>query len=626
MDIFQQPDGGHDDSQKGLGLFEPGPFVLKSHAGCGKMKMEWEHPKASGKGEPGIGGQSWRLPEALDRRVKAFLEDWGADQKTERLWSGDASLWTGSDEGGWLGWLRIVDDQLADLGPLRAISEEVKVAGFSHVLLLGMGGSSLCPEVMAATFGRIEGFPEFSVLDSTDPAQIETFEKRVDLSKTVFVVSSKSGTTLEPGILMEYFFDRVREITGEDGPGSRFIAVTDPGSRLEEVAERRHFRRIFYGHPNIGGRYSALSNFGMVPAALMGVDVARFLGRASEMVRACADPVPPGENPGLVLGAILGAAGECGLDKVTLVASPGLSGLGAWLEQLIAESTGKSGRGLIPVDHERLGPPEVYGDDRLFVYIRLNPSADRLQDEAVDALERKGHPVVRIPVEEAYDLGQEFFRWEFAVAVAGSILGIHPFNQPDVEASKAEAQRLTVDCERTGRATPAAALFEQGGLKLVADETNAETLKKAAGGDPSLQDCLKAHLDRLGPGDYFALLAHLERNGDHEAALQAIRHAVRDGKRVATCLGFGPRFLHSTGQAFKGGPNSGVFLQVTCDDSCDLPVPGKGYSFGAVKAAQALADFQVMTGRGRRALRVHLGQEVRAGLKRLEEAVKKALS
>ncbi|MDA2910765.1 bifunctional transaldolase/phosoglucose isomerase [Nitrospiraceae bacterium AH_259_D15_M11_P09] len=575
---------------------------------------------------PQVNRQTFVLPQPLAEAVKASLDEWRRGDKVRRLWSHDPSLWTDTDEGNWLGWLGITEDQLVHLQPLGTLAEETQRAGFAHAMVLGMGGSTMCPEVMKMTFGKVGGFPELHVLDSTDPAQIKTFENRVDLGNTLFIVSSKSGGTLEPNIFKQYFFDRVTQVLGAKEAGQRFIAVTDPGSKMQQVAESEGFRHILFGVPSIGGRYSALSNFGMVPSAIMGVDVARFLDRAEEMVQACSSCVPIEENPGVVLGTILGVLATKGRDKVTLIISPGVSDLGAWLEQLLAESTGKEGKGLIPVDREPLGPPDVYGNDRVFVYVRLASAPDASQDAAVEALEGAGQPIVRISIADIYDLGQEFFRWEIATAVAGSIIRINAFNQPDVEASKVATRKLTSEYEKAGSLPPETPIFEGSGIKLFADPRNAAELKAAAGQPPSLAGYLKAHLRRLAPGDYFALLAYIEMNGAHEEQLQAARRAVRDKKCVATCLGFGPRFLHSTGQAYKGGPNSGVFLQITCDDANDIPVPGQKYTFGVVKAAQARGDFQVLVERGRRALRAHLGRDVKAGLAMLRKAVEQALA
>ncbi|PWU25364.1 MAG: transaldolase [Candidatus Rokuibacteriota bacterium] len=573
-----------------------------------------------------ISQQTFTLPAEVDTAVKASIAEWASAGKVRRLWARDATLWTGSDEASWLGWLGITDDQLAHLDHLRRVVEVVKTEGLTHAVVLGMGGSSLCPEVLAQTFEKIPGFPQLVVLDSTDPAQIRAIEKRVNLATTGFIVSSKSGSTLEPNIFKQYFFERVRGALGADKVGSRFIAITDPGSKMQRVAEADRFRHIFFGLPSIGGRYSALSDFGMVPAAVMGLDVGRFLGQADEMAQSCASCVPVDENPGAVLGTIMGVCGRLGRDKVTLITSPGIHDLGAWLEQLIAESTGKVGKGLIPVDREPLGEPSVYGRDRLFVYLRLSSAADHAQDEGVGRLERAGHPVVRITIEDPYDLGAEFFRWEFATAVAGSILGIHPFDQPDVEASKIATRRLTDEYEKTGALPAETPVFEGEGLALFTDRQNAAALETSARGDRTLAGFLKAHLGRIRAGDYAALLAYLEMNAANAERLQTMRRAIRDRYAVATCLGFGPRFLHSTGQAYKGGPNSGVFVQITCDDALDLAVPGQRYTFGVVKAAQARGDFEVLATRGRRALRVHLGKDVAAGLETLSRAIDRALA
>jgi transaldolase / glucose-6-phosphate isomerase len=564
------------------------------------------------------------LPDSLAAQVRATAADWQANGKVGRLWQRDASLWTGTDESNWLGWLDIVEEQMAQHDQLQKLAEEVQARGFQHVLLLGMGGSSLCPEVLRMTFGRITHFPTLHVLDSTDPSQVKALEKEVDIPKTLFIVASKSGTTLEPNIFKQYFFERTRQAVGAVRVGSHFIAITDPGSKMQQVAEADRFLHIFFGRPSIGGRYSALSNFGMVPAAVMGLDTKKLLSNAADMVRACGPDVPVEENPGAKLGIIMGTAAKNGRDKITIITSPGISDLGAWMEQLIAESTGKNGKGIIPVDREELGPPEVYGNDRIFAYMRLEGGADANQDAKVAALEKAGQPVLRIAMKDIYEIGAEFFRWEIATAVAGSIIGINAFNQPDVEASKIVTRNLTSEYEKTGSLPAEKPILEDSGVKLFTDDKNATALAAAAG-DATLAGYLKAHLARIHAGDYFAVLGYVQMNAEHEAALQTIRHAVRDRKHVATCLGFGPRFLHSTGQAYKGGPNSGVFLQITCDDSVELPVPGQKYTFGIVKAAQARGDFQVLAERGRRALRVHLGSNLKAGLATLKNAVEKAL-
>ncbi|MGZ4733584.1 MAG: bifunctional transaldolase/phosoglucose isomerase [Terriglobales bacterium] len=569
--------------------------------------------------------QTYKLPESLSGPLKANIDDWRSGDKVRRFWQHDASLWTGTDEANWMGWLDITADQIAHSDKLRAAVADVKKENFSDILLLGMGGSSLCPDVLKVTFGKIADFPELHVLDSTDPAQVKTFENKVNLAKTLFIVSSKSGTTLEPNIFKQYFFERAKQTVGADKAGSRFIAITDPGSKMQQVAEADRFRHIFFGLASIGGRYSALSNFGVVPGGMMGLDMNRFLGRTQEMVEACGANVSADQNPGVLLGIILGTAARSGRDKLTILTSPGLSALGAWLEQLVAESTGKQGKGIVPVDREEPGAPAVYGSDRLFAYVCLSSDSDTAQEAKVAALEQAGHPVVRIVVGDVYDLGQEFFRWEIATAVAGSIIGINPFNQPDVEASKIATRSLTTEYEKTGSLPAESPVLEDGGIKLFTDSKNADALAKAAGSDKSLAGYLRAHIKRAGAGDYFALLAYIQMNPEHETLLQKLRHALRDQKKVATCLEFGPRFLHSTGQAYKGGPNSGVILQVTCDDATDLPVPGQKYTFGVVKAAQARGDFQVLAERGRRALRVHLGKDLASGLAKLSSAFQQGL-
>jgi transaldolase/glucose-6-phosphate isomerase len=570
-----------------------------------------------------LNSQSWRLPESLAADVHASLETWRRDGTVRRLWARDPSVWTGKDEAGWLGWLDIVGAQQAQVERLATFAETLEREAFTHILLLGMGGSSLGPEVLAQTFGRLPGRPELLVLDSTDPAQIRSFESRIDLRRTLFVVSSKSGSTLEPNILMQYFLQQVKAAIGVDQAGSRFMAITDPGSSLQAVAEREQFRHVAFGEPSIGGRYSVLSEFGLAPGAAMGLNLGKLLAVTQTMVRACAASAPAPDNPGVVLGTILGVLGRAGRDKVTIITSPGIADFGAWLEQLLAESTGKHGAGLIPIEGEPLGEPTNYGTDRLFTYVRLTPEADPRQDAHVAALERAGQPVVRIGVADRYQIGQEFFRWEFATAVAGAILALNPFDQPDVEASKIKTRHLTDAYERGDASPPEPAFLEEGGLKLFADPANEQAIVSA--GDGTLLGTLRAHLGRLARGDYCALLAYLERNRPHRDALQTLRMLIRDRKRVATCVGFGPRFLHSTGQAYKGGPNTGVFLQITCDDADDLSVPGHRYTFGVVKAAEAQGDFDVLAERGRRLLRVHLAGDVGAGLASLTDLVRLAL-
>jgi transaldolase/glucose-6-phosphate isomerase len=560
---------------------------------------------------------SSEMKKALDEE----MEVWRKGGRIRRLWAGDKSLWAGTDENKWVGWLHIVEQELADIDSLDGFATDVKQCGFTDVVLMGMGGSSLGPEVLGETFGRQPGWPRFHILDSTDPAQIKTVEQTIDLGKTLFVVSSKSGSTLETNIFMAYFLNRVRATLGEAKAAAHFVAVTDPDSPLEREAKKLHFGHIFYGVPSIGGRYSVLSKFGLMPAAAMGIDVRRLLGTAQEMERSCGPDVPPAENPGVQLGVALGiAATRFGRDKITIVASPKIADLGAWLEQLLAESTGKQGRGLIPLAAEPLVTPNCYGSDRLFAYLELVGHADPSQRQAMEALERAGHPVARILVKDIWHIGQEFFRWEIATAVAGSIIGIDPFNQPDVEASKDRTRALTDEYEKSHSFPKEEPIFRENGVALYADPRNAAEL----GRHNTFSGYLKSHFSRVHAGDYVTLLAYIQRNVAHTQALTAIRAQIRNRTRSATCLGFGPRFQHSTGQAYKGGPNTGVFLQITCDDPVDIDVPGHSYSFGAVKAAQARGDLEVLVERGRRALRVHLS-DVEAGLAELARAIDTAL-
>ncbi len=579
--------------------------------------------KRQGLLEGELAKQTYKVGDA-DDAVKKTLNDWRINGKIRRLWDGDTTLWSGTDEHQWLGWLHIVDGQRDHGEHLQHIIEDVRAGGFKQALLLGMGGSSLCPEVMKRTFGVIDGSPELFVLDSTVPAQVKAFENKIDVNKTLFIVSSKSGGTTEPNVFKQYFFDRVQQAAGADKAGSRFMAITDPGTKLHKLAKADRFRHIAHGVPSIGGRYSAMSNFGMVPSAIMGVNVPEFLDRTEIMEQSCASSVPPEVNPGVVLGVIMGTLARQGRDKLTLIVSPGIAALGAWLEQLIAESTGKQGRGIVPVDGEDLGPADVYGNDRLFVYLRLGTAPMKQQDDAVDALEQAGQPVVRITLEDPMDLGQELFRWEIATAVAGSILGINAFNQPDVEASKIATQNLTAAYEESGQLPTETPLLGDDGISLLTDEVNAEAIGSTAR-SRSLESYLAAHLNRIEAGDYFAINAYVEMNDENQRALQAIRHKVRDAKRVATTVGFGPRFLHSTGQLHKGGTNNGVFLQITCDDAADLPIPGQKYTFGILKRFQAQGDFEVLAERKRRALRVHLGPDVAAGLEKLREIIETTL-
>jgi transaldolase / glucose-6-phosphate isomerase len=571
----------------------------------------------------GIDRQALALGNHIAKAVEKATEDWRASAKIRRLWQHDKSVWTGTDEDKWLGWLNSAAS--ADVADYEDFAQRVKGQNFTDAVVLGMGGSSLGPEVLAETFAKQPGFPKLHVLDSTDPAQVRSLQASINLANTLFIVSSKSGGTTEPNVMKEYFFARVSEAVGADKAGHRFIAVTDPGSSLEKVATRQGFARIFHGDPAIGGRYSVLSPFGLVPAATAGIDVRTLIKHTLAMARSCGPDVPPHENPGVQLGLAMGLAGLEGRDKVTIVSSKKIADFGAWAEQLIAESTGKEGKGLIPIDSEPLGDPAVYGKDRFFIDIRTEGENDTAHDDRLAALEKAGHPVVRIVMKSIDHIGQEFFRFEMATAVAGAILGINPFNQPDVEDAKIKTRELTAAFEKSGALPPENPVMSTAQADIYTDDKNASALRKA-GADGDLGSWVKAHLARTGADDYVALLAYIERNPAHIDSLQHMRLAVRDKRHVATCAEFGPRFLHSTGQAYKGGPDSGVFLQITSDDAKDLAVPGQKASFGVIKAAQARGDFDVLTERGRRALRVHLKGDLEAGLKLLDSAITEALN
>ena len=547
------------------------------------------------------------LPEAQKKTVADRIEAARAAGWSRRLWAGDASVWTGGDEAKWLGWLAAGQGKQVDHAALKALGQRAK--GHKDVVLLGMGGSSLGPEVLAEMIGAAPGSPTVHALDSTDPGQITTVAGKIDPKEALFLVASKSGSTMEPELLRAYFW----ELAGKDG--SRFIAVTDPGSKLEKLAKEHGYAEIFLGDPAIGGRYSVLSVFGMVPAAMMGIDVDDFFAKTAPMVEACGPDAPPAANPGVQLGVILGEAAKAGRDKLTILTTPELEPVGAWLEQLIAESTGKHGKGIVPVDLEPLSPAEDYGSDRIFAVLSLAGDEDADLAKHVDALVAAGQPVVKIGIADKYLIGQEFFRWEVATAIAGAVIGIDPFDQPDVEDAKIKTRELVDAYEKSGSLAPEKAFHEDAEIAFFAPGEH-----EFAPSDPV--EILRTHFASAEAGNYVGFLAYIERNDEHEEAIARMREAVVAAKGVATVAGFGPRFLHSTGQAYKGGPKSGVFIEITRTPDPDLAIPGRKASFGIVQLAQARGDLDVLAERGQRVLRVHLKT---GDLNRLEALVAEAL-
>ncbi len=552
---------------------------------------------------------SYSLPAEIEVAFAKQITSIIAEDIVNRVWARDAGVWTNSGEEDWLRWLDIAETEIAE--PEKYVPLGFKSAKYEDIVLLGMGGSSLCPEVLAKTFDK----QRFHILDSTNPAEVRAIESRINLTKTLFFVSSKSGSTLEPNVFLKYFYAKLAAELGDDKAGLHFVAITDPGSKLQEIAQEYQFGSTLFGEPSIGGRFSALSVFGMAPGAAMGINVPEFLKCAIEMQEACKLP-EASENPGAILGSIIGVCQQAGRDKLTIITSPEIADFAAWLEQLIAESTGKNGAAVIPIEGEEILSSGDYGSDRIFAYLRLKDTSDISLDEKVKDLEGKS-PLVTIELESVKNLGQEFFRWEFATAIAGSIMKINPFDQPDVETAKIEARKLTDEFEETGSLPPESPIIEDEGIKLFSSEEYANTLRDAAGDELSIKTLLAAHLAQIKAGDYFAILAFLQRNQENSHLLAKIRSNVLHNSSCATCVGFGPRFLHSTGQAYKGGGDNGVFLQITSANATDVEIPDQRYTFGIVNSAQARGDFQVLLNRGKRALRIHLSKDTSHDLNRL---------
>jgi transaldolase/glucose-6-phosphate isomerase len=555
--------------------------------------------------------------------VQEALKSMENDHVNARIWAHEGSLW--KDQPGViskienrLGWLDVF--KTIDRERLKKLQDWAKGGEFSDVVLLGMGGSSLAPEVLRQTFGDQLGFPKFHMLDSTDPTHIKMIEDAVDLRKTLFIVSSKSGDTIESNSFYKYFYEK----TG--GNGAQFMAITDPGTSLEKLAKDKGFRDTFLNPEDIGGRYSALSYFGMVPAALMGLDLDKLWAEAERMVKATAANIPARYHPGLWLGAIMGCLAQQGRDKVSIFSSKAISSLGNWIEQLIAESTGKEGKGLLPVVGATVGHPHDYSSDRLFVYLKVDGEPDNEElDNGIRALREAGHPRVTLYLPDKYALAGEFFRWEYATAVAGRVLGINPFDEPNVTESKENTGRLLEYYKQNGHLPENERAFAEDGVSLYADEKMLHTLSDLAvqhnynTGD--LTGLLSAFINSTRAGDYFALMAYLPATLEVDASLEEIRRRLRHSTRRAVTLGYGPRFLHSTGQLHKGGPNNGNFIQITCDDPLDLPIPGEPYTFGTLKAAQAAGDLEALRGKDRRAIRLHISGDLAKGLAVIQKAV-----
>jgi len=557
----------------------------------------------------------------LESRINAAIEDAECAGVTKRIWKKDAALWKDDEPSqkiikNSLGWLTVPDEMLAVVDELTEFAELIRNRGFETVMVCGMGGSSLCPEVLTKTFGRQTGFPELLVLDSTDPDVLAGLLDRVDIVKCLFIIASKSGSTTEPNTFYKFWYDQLGKRV--DSPGKNFIAITDPGSSLVETAAQLGFQRTFLNQPDIGGRYSALSYFGIVPAVLMGIDISKFLGRAKEAEQTCSAVMPAARNLALQLGIIIGEAAIAGRDKLTFVIDDQIATLGLWIEQLIAESTGKEGKGVVPVVAEPPGSVDKYSGDRLFVSISIGEPSNETKSH-LGALANAGHPIVYREFNDIYDLSAEFFVWEFATACAGWRIGINPFDQPNVQESKDATKELLNTFVSHGQLPEQDQLIAEDSIVVFAD------MKDDSLPTSSLLDLLRAFLSKVKTGDYLALLSYVEETSAIEAELLKIRSTLRDATRCATTSGYGPRFLHSTGQLHKGGPPTGVFFQITANDAQDFAVPGEAYTFSILKQAQALGDFHSLSKRGRRAIRVDLGNDTIGGLKRLHVLVSEAI-
>ena len=553
------------------------------------------------------------IAAAVDAAVREAQER----QVVKHIWRKDPSLWKSDPKAqdnirSSLGWLTVADDMLGVADELMEYGEFIRQRGFKHVMVCGMGGSSLCPEVLRRSFGQQPNFPELIVLDSTDPDFIVTLTQKIDADKTLFIVASKSGSTIEPTTFYKFWYDYLKK--HNPSAGQNFVAITDPGSPLVEIASQLNFQRVFLNQADIGGRFSALSYFGMVPAALAGLDIKKLLSRAKNAEQSCSPVIPLQTNPGLQLGAVLSEAAVAGRDKLTLVIEDQISSLGLWIEQLVAESTGKEGKGILPVAGETLGDPSVYGSDRIFVSISIGGPDDTV-NQKLDLLSAAGHPVVRRALADVYDLGSEFFVWEFATACAGWRLAINPFDQPDVQLAKQATNDVLKIFKEEQKLPTHKQIAKDELLTLFVDDES----KSPDGG--SVAALLATHLASAKASDFIAILAYVEETPETEQLLQQLQKTLRDKTRCAVTTGFGPRYLHSTGQLHKGGPNSGVFIEITANDETDLAIPDEEYTFGVLKQAQASGDFRALARSDRRVLGVDLGNNRVKALTRLLELI-----
>jgi glucose-6-phosphate isomerase len=552
----------------------------------------------------------------LQKNVDATIARLQSSNVIDRLWKKDHTIWRSEEVHrisilNRLGWLHSVDLMRQNIDGLRHFAEELRGAGFTHIVVLGMGGSSLCPDVCRATFGSAKGYPELLVLDSTNPASLQRIENSISIRTTLFIVASKSGGTTETNMFYKYFYGKVAELKNGDA-GSNFVAITDANTQMEKIALEKKFRKIFLNPEDIGGRYSALSYFGVVPMALIGMDVPKILENASSMARSCSSTVIK-DNPAVVLGATMGEAFKAGKDKLTFIASKQIETFNYWTEQLIAESTGKEGKGIVPIEGEQL--PEEISSDRLFVFLSLKNdkgSFHSLQEKLSSA----GQPFVEIELNDTHELGGEFFRWEFATSIAAVVLQINPFDEPNVKESKDNTVRVIEEFKKSGVLPKQNPIAEADGLSIFCEPSYSAQLAKSASGH-SLKEFLHAHFRQCVHGDYASVLAYVDQNESNLKMLQLLRSAIGNRTSCATTLGFGPRYLHSTGQLHKGGKQNGVFLLLTAEESVDCKIPGEAFSFEVLKNAQAIGDYRSLAGRSLRVLRIHLGTNIGDGLDHL---------